>query len=123
MVLTTHIIRHNNEILSNYSLIDYFLCSPTLFDSNVYNQILDHDENLSDHLAIMYNFVSNITIHDQNIKDCMPSKYRWEMQILMCIVKFYVTLCHMLLYLSMHYCARNMTVRGIVQWSARIVLH
>jgi len=51
---------YHNESLGNYSPIDYFfLCSPNLIDSTVNNQILDDSENVSDHLAIMCNSVSN----------------------------------------------------------------
>ena len=55
--------------------IDYFLCSPNLIDSTVNNQILDHGENVSDHLAIMCNFVSNRVTADQKMSECDLSKY------------------------------------------------
>jgi len=43
---------YHNDSLGNFSLIDYLLCSPKLW-WHLNNQILDHGENMSDHLTIV----------------------------------------------------------------------
>jgi len=50
---------YHNDNLGNFSLIDCFVCSPKLVGSSIHNQILNHGDNISDHLAIMCNFKPN----------------------------------------------------------------
>ena len=46
---------HNDAVLT-HSLIDHFICSPELVQSQQYVYIMDDGDNLSDHYAIHYPF-------------------------------------------------------------------
>jgi len=69
---------YHNDNLGNFSLIDYFVCSPKLVGSSIYNQILNHGDNISDHLAIMCNFKPNETVSASKMNECVLSKLLWD---------------------------------------------
>ena len=47
---------YHNDALLTHSLIDHFICSPELVQSQQYVYIMDDGDNLSDHYAIHYPF-------------------------------------------------------------------
>ena len=76
---------YHNDNLGSYSLIDYFLCSPKLVTSSATNQILEHGENTSDHLAIMCKFACKVCkfackvrADDLKLNERVMSKLSWE---------------------------------------------
>jgi len=54
------------------------VCSPKLVGSSIHNRILNHGDNISDHLAIMCNFKPNETISASKMNKCLLSKLQWD---------------------------------------------
>jgi len=57
-----------NTVLGHYTLIDHLMCSSELLNSPNCVKVHDDGDNLSDHLAISYNFVlHNDRTHNDGI--------------------------------------------------------
>ena len=102
---------YHNDNLGNFSLIDNFVCSPKLVGSSIHNQILNHGDNISDHLAIMCNFKPNETVLALKMNEYVLSKLCgtrliWDFTRLFCVMHWQV-----LAIFLMRYCVNRSAVR------------
>lgn len=87
------------------------MCSLKLVGSSIHNRILNHGDNISDHLAVMCNFMPNETVSASKMNECVLFKLLWDKANL---GLYQAVLCDALASIAfflMRYCVNRSAVR------------